>query len=210
MINNCLIYINKGNETQNNDEINKNEEIKIKWDLSKENDLKNKIYFVLNDFKLIKEEEKIYVKFFFIYNNIQNSYNNNLLRILISILDMFEIIIKDNLDINAIVSVFQDVFLKLIIKNFEIIQNITKNKLLIIKIASYFFSSILSNYYYIIMLIQNNFGFRIKIFGEKTELIRKDMDKYLLQLINDYYKDILSVNHCKYFIYENKSINNSN
>ena len=209
LINNCLIYVNKGNETQNNDEINKNEEIKIKWDLSKENDLKNKIYFVLDDFKLIEEEEKIFINFLLIYNNIQNSNKNNLLKLLISILDMFEIIIKDNLDINVIVSVFQDVFLKLITKNFEIIQNITTNKLLMIKIVSYCFSSILSNYYYIIMLIQNNFGFRIKIFGEVTELIRKDMDKYILELINDYYKDILSVNHWKYFIYETKSVNNS-
>ena len=116
LINNCLIYVNKGNATQNDDKINNTEEIKIKWDLSKENDLKNKIYFVLNDFKLTEEEEKIYINFLLIYNNIQNSNNNNLLKLLISILDMFEIIIKDNLDINVIVSVFQDVFLKLITK----------------------------------------------------------------------------------------------
>ena len=82
LINNCLLYVNKGNENQNNDEINKNEEIKIKWDLSKENDIKNKIFFVLNDFKLTEEEEKIYIKFLLIYNNIQNSNNNNLLKLL--------------------------------------------------------------------------------------------------------------------------------
>ena len=56
------------------------------------------------------------------------------------------------------------------------------------------------------MLIENNFGFRIKIFGEMTELIKKEMDKYIMKLINDYYKDILSVNHWKYFIYETKEI----
>ena len=209
LINNCLIYYNKGNEVQNNEEINKGEEIKIKWDLSKENDLKNKIFFSVDDFKLAEKEDNININFLLIYNNIQNSNNNNLLKLLLSLLDMFEIIIKDNLDINVIVSVFQDVFLKLITKNFEIIQNITKNKLLMIKITSYCFSTILSNYYYIIMLIQNNFGFRIKIFGEVTELIRKDMDKYIMELINDYYKDILSVNHWKYFIYETRSIKNS-
>ena len=209
LINNCLIYYNKGNEAQNNEEINKGEEIKIKWDLSKENDLKNKIFFSVDDFKLSEKEDNININFLLIYNNIQNSNNNNLLKLLLSLLDMFEIIIKDNLDINVIVSVFQDVFLKLITKNFEIIQNITKNKLLMIKITSYCFSTILSNYYYIIMLIQNNFGFRIKIFGEVTELIRKDMDKYIMELINDYYKDILSVNHWKYFIYETRSIKNS-
>ena len=74
-----------------------------------------------------------------------------------------------------------------------------------IKIASNCFSVILSNYFYIIMLIQNNFGFRLKIFGDVTELIKKEMDKYILKLINDYYDDILSVNRWKYFIYETKT-----
>ena len=206
LINNCLIYYDKGTDIQNNDENNKNEKIDTKWDLSKENDLKNKIIFVENDFQLVEKEDKIFLKFLLIYNNINNSKNNNIFKLLISILDMFEIIIKDNMDINTIVSVFQDVFLKLINKNYEIIQNITKNKLLMIKITSECFSTILSNYFYIIMLIQNNFGFRIKIFGEVTELIRKEMDKYIMEITNDYYKDILSVNHWKYFIYETKSI----
>ena len=206
LINNCLIYYDKGSEAQNGSEENeKNEKIEYKWDLSKENDIKNKIIFIENDFHLTEKEDKIYLNFLLIYNNIKNT-NNNILKLLLSILDMFEIIIKDNLDINTIVSVFQDVFLKLINKNFEIIQNITKNKLTMIKIAANCFSIILSNYFYIIMLIQNNFGFRIKIFGEVTELINKEMDKNILELINDYYEDILSVNRWKYFIYENKRI----
>ena len=104
LINNYLIYINKGNETQNNDEINKNEE--KKWELSKENYQKNKIYFILNDFKLAEEEEKINVKFLLIYNNIQNSTNNSY----------------------------------------------DKNNIIL-------FHLILFNYYYIIMLIQNNYGY---------------------------------------------------
>jgi hypothetical protein len=119
---------------------------------------------------------------------------------------MFEIIIKDNLDVNVIVAVFQDVFIKLINKNFEIIQNITTNKLLILKIAANCFSILLSNYFYIIMLIQNNFGFRIKIFGEVTDLLKKEMDNNISNLVNDYYNDILLVNHWKYFIYETKQI----
>ena len=205
LINNCLIYFDKGNDIQGNEENNNNKVIKSKWDLSKENDTKNYILFAENDFNLTDEKDNIFVKFLLIYNNI-NLKNNNILKLLISILDMFEIIIKDNLDISVIVSVFQDVFMKLINKNIEIIQNITKNKLVMIKIAANCFSIILSNYFYIIMLIQNNFGFRIKIFGEITELIKKEMDKYIIELINEYYKDILSVNHWKYFIYETKSI----
>ena len=72
LINNCLIYYNKGNEAQNNEEINKGEEIKIKWDLSKENDMKNKIFFSVDDFKLAEKEDNININFLLIYNNIQN------------------------------------------------------------------------------------------------------------------------------------------
>ena len=206
LLNNCLIYYDKSNENKNLDEDkDEKEQLLKKWNLSKENDAKNKITFLDNDFNLIEKEDKIFLKFLLIYNNLKNS-ENNLLKLLISILDMFEIIIKDNLDINVIISVFQDVFIKLLKKNFEIIQNITKNKLLILKIASNCFSIILSNYFYIIMLIQNNFGFRIKIFGEVTELIKKEMDKNISNLVIDYYNDILSVNHWKYFIYETKEI----
>ena len=204
LLNNCLIYVENKNKIiiENKEEI---EQIKKKWDLSKENDLKNKIIFLEKDFNLTEIEDNINLKYLLIYNNLNNS-ENNILKLLISILDMFEIIIKDNLDVNSIVSVFQDVFIKLINKNYEIIQNITNNKLLILKIISNCFSIILMNYFYIIMLIQNNFGFRIKIFSEVTELIKKEMDKNIINLINDYYKDILLVNHWKYFIYETREI----
>ena len=206
LLNNCLLYYDKSNENkiieENKDEI---EQLFKKWNLTKENDEKNKITFLENDFNLIEKEDKIFLKYLLIYNNLKNS-ENNLLKLLVSILDMFEIIIKDNLDVNVIVSVFQDVFIKLVIKNFEIIQNITKNKLLILKIASNCFSIILSNYYYIIILIQNNFGIRLRIFGDVTELIRKEMDKNICNLVIDYYNDILLVNHWKYFIYETRQI----
>ena len=208
LLNNCLIYFDKNNENkiiENNNEI---KQLTKKWDLSKENDAKNKITFLENDFNLIEKEDNISLNFLLIYNNLNNT-DNNILKLLISILDMFEIIIKDNLDVNVIVSVFQDVFIKLINKNFEIIQNITTNKLLILKIAANCFSILLSNYFYIIMLIQNNFGFRIKIFGDVTDLLKKEMDNNLSNLINDYYNDILLVNHWKYFIYETKQIKNN-
>jgi hypothetical protein len=204
LLNNCLIYIDKNNDNKND---NKEELSKLikKWDLSKENDAKNKITFIENDFNLTEIEDNIFLKYLLIYNNLNNP-DNNLLKLLISILDMFEIIIKDNLDVNTIVSVFQDVFIKLVNKNYEIIQNITKNKLLKLKIISNCYVIILSNYFYIIMLIQNNFGFRIKIFGEITELIKKEMDQNIINLLLEYYNDIISVNHWKYFIYETKEI----
>ena len=204
LLNNCLIYVDKNNGNKNED----NQDIEIlikKWDLSKEKDDKNKISFLERDFNLTEIEDNIFLKYLLIYNNLKKS-DNNILKLLISILDMFEIIIKDNLDVNIIVSTFQDVFIKLINKNYEIIQNLTTNKLLVLKILSNCFSIILSNYFYIIMLIQNNFGFRIKIFGEVTELIKKEMDKNIINLLNVYYNDVLSVNHWKYFIYETKEI----
>ena len=40
LINSCLIYFDKGNENQTSEE---KEKINSKWDLSKENDMKNKI-----------------------------------------------------------------------------------------------------------------------------------------------------------------------
>ena len=205
LLNNCLIYFDKNNENkiiENNDEV---KQLTKKWDLSKENDAKNKITFLENDFNLVEKEDNISLNFLLIYNNLNNT-DNHILKLLISILDMFEIIIKDNLDVNVIVSVFQDVFIKLVNKNFEIIQNITTNKLLILKIAANCFSILLSNYFYIIMLIQNNFGFRIKIFGDVTDLLKKEMDNNISNLVNDYYNDILLVNHWKYFIYETKQI----
>ena len=208
LLNNCLIYFDKNNENkiiENNDEV---KQLTKKWDLSKENDAKNKITFLENDFNLVEKEDNISLNFLLIYNNLNNT-DNHILKLLISILDMFEIIIKDNLDVNVIVSVFQDVFIKLVNKNFEIIQNITTNKLLILKIAANCFSILLSNYFYIIMLIQNNFGFRIKIFGDVTDLLKKEMDNNISNLVNDYYNDILLVNHWKYFIYETKQIKNN-
>ena len=204
LLNNCLIYAENKNKIINENK-EEEEQLKKKWDLSKENDIKNKITFLENDFNLTEIEDNIFLKYLLIYNNLNNS-NNNILKLLISILDMFEIIIKDNLDVNSIVSVFQDVFIKLVNKNYEIIRNITNNKLLILKIISNCFAIILSNYFYIIMLIQNNFGFRIKIFGEVTEIIKKEMDKIIINIINEYYNDILLVNHWKYFIFETKEI----
>ena len=204
LLNNCLIYIDKN--IDNNQENNKeNEKLIKKWDLSKENDIKNKITFLEDDFYLNEIEDNIFLKYLLIYNNLKDS-NDIMYKLLISILDMFEIIIKDNLDINSIVSVFQDVFINLIHKNIGIIQNITSNKLKILKIFSNCFSIILSNYFYIIILIQNNFGFRVKIFGDVTDFIKKEMDNNIINLLNEYYNEVLSVNNWKYFLYETKEI----
>ena len=199
IINKCLVYFNNENNINEN-----NEEIQTHWDLSKENDEKNKIFFIEDDFILIDNQENLYINYLLIYNNISS--NNNIFKLLTSILDMFEIIIKDNLDISDIVSAFQDVFIKLVNKNKEIIQNSSKNKLLVLNIMSHCFSIILSNYFYIILLIQNNFGFRTKIFGEVTELIKSEMDKNISELILDYFDNILNNNNWKYFLKEVKNI----
>ena len=52
MLNNCLIYIEKKSENKINENIEEMEQLKKKWDLSKENDNKNKIIFIENDFNL--------------------------------------------------------------------------------------------------------------------------------------------------------------
>ena len=58
---------------------------------------------------------------------------------------MFEIIIKDNLDISSIVDVFKTVFKKIISKNFEIIENKSSNKLTNIEIITNCYCNIISN-----------------------------------------------------------------
>ena len=144
-------------------------------------------YFIYNkdDFELINPDENIYLKFLLIYNH--NKENNKLHNLLISILDMFDIIIKDNMDISSIVDIFKNLFQKIITKNFELIEQITKNKLTNIKIISYCYSIILSNFSYTIELIQSNFGLNgRKIFNEVIEMIKTEMDNFIKMLILAY------------------------
>ena len=177
--------------------INKAENInKKRYKTSKEEkDIPN-FKFNEEDFELINSEQNIYIKFILIYNH--NKTNNKLYTLLISILDMFDIAIKDNMDISSIDDIFRKIFKEIISKHFEIISKISQNdKILNIKIISYCYSIILSNFLYTMELIQKNFGLNApKVFNEVMEMMKSEMDDLIIMLI-------LALLNEKKFEYEN-------
>ena len=164
--------------------INKAENInKKRYKTSKEEkDIPN-FKFNEEDFELINSEQNIYIKFILIYNH--NKTNNKLYTLLISILDMFDIAIKDNMDISSIDDIFRKIFKEIISKHFEIISKISQNdKILNIQIISYCYSIILSNFLYTMELIQKNFGLNApKVFNEVMEMMKSEMDDLIKMLI---------------------------
>ena len=183
LINLTLIY-------NQNDEIYNvitqgSESNKKSYNLDKETD--NKFIYNENDFQLIKngQNENIYIKYLLIYKN--NQLNNKIYKLLISILDMFDIIIKDNMDISSIIDLFKNLFHKIITNNFEEIEKVSTNKLINIEIISNCYSIILSNFLYTIQLIQSNFGLNgKKIFSEVFDKMKNEMDDLIKALILAY------------------------
>jgi hypothetical protein len=181
LINLTLIYDQK-DEIYN--KIIKNSDIinKKSYNISKENNTSQNFKYNEEDFELINTEQNIYIKYLLIYNN--NKENNKLYNLLISILDMFDIIIKDNMDISSIVDIFKNLFKKIITKNFEIIEGLSQNKLINVKIISNCYSNILSNFCYTIELIQTNFGLNgRRIFNDAIEMMKAEMDNFIKMLI---------------------------
>ena len=181
LINLTLIYDQK-DEIYN--KIIKNSDIinKKSYNISKENNTSQNFKYNEEDFELINAEQNIYIKYLLIYNN--NKENNKLYNLLISILDMFDIIIKDNMDISSIVDIFKNLFKKIITKNFEIIEGLSQNKLINVKIISNCYSNILSNFCYTIELIQTNFGLNgRRIFNDAFEMMKTEMDNFIKMLI---------------------------
>ena len=181
LINLTLIY-DQNDEIYN--KIIKNSDIinKKSYNISKENNTSQNFKYNEEDFELINAEQNIYIKYLLIYNN--NKENNKLYNLLISILDMFDIIIKDNMDISSIVDIFKNLFKKIITKNFEIIEGLSQNKLINVKIISNCYSNILSNFCYTIELIQTNFGLNgRRIFNDAIEMMKTEMDNFIKMLI---------------------------
>ena len=217
LLNHCLIY-----KKEDMDEIKKSGDVdktKLeKWNLTKEK-TENNFFFMNEDFELIENHTNKFIKYLLIYNNISTSIICDLL---LSILDMFDIIIKDGLDINLIVDKYKEALKKIIVNNFDLIEKESNNKLVIIYIISNCYTILLSNYFYIIELLQKNLGLSVKLFDEMTQVIKEDMDKYISIVIlaylhevmysQDYLKFIEAVNNAhKYcFIYLNNGYTNLN
>ena len=178
LFNNSLIY-----EKINN--LNLNIKFKeTKFDLEKEVDIKNNLIYVDNDFNYENNDDNIFVNFLLFYNNIQNN-QSRIRNILISLLDMLDIIIKDNADIMELVEKLRENFKNIIIKHFEIIQNLQNcsDKLIKVKLLSNCYKTIMSNYYYILNLFKKNFGLTPKIFITLTNFIQNEMNKILKALV---------------------------
>ena len=200
----CLIY-NKEDEVYNSLAGGSSTESKKYYNLERD---KNSIKIIIqtdNDFELIDDNKNIYIKYLLIYNN--NKVKNKIYKLLISILDMFDIIIKDNMDISSIVNLFKNSFKKIISNNFEIIEKIPIDKFQSIKIISNCYSIILSNFTYIIQLIQDNFGLNgKKIFGDVIDIMKIEMDEFVKALVLAYLHEKIfeNENDWKIFLIEIK------
>jgi len=200
----CLIY-NKEDEVYNSLAGGSSTESKKYYNLERD---KNSIKIIIqtdNDFELIDDNKNIYIKYLLIYNN--NKVKNKIYKLLISILDMFDIIIKDNMDISSIVNLFKNSFKKIISNNFEIIEKIPIDKFQSIKIISNCYSIILSNFTYIIQLIQDNFGLNgKKIFGDVIDMMKIEMDEFVKALVLAYLHEKIfeNENDWKIFLIEIK------
>jgi hypothetical protein len=159
-----------------------------KWDLEKEKETKNKFFFMNEDFELIETHTNKFIKYLLIYNNLNTNIIYNLL---LSILDMFDTIIKDGMDMSIITIKYKEILRKIIVNNFDLIEKESNNKLVIIYIISNCYTILLSNYFYIIELLQKNFGLNIKIFNEVTQVIREEMDKFISIVILAYLHDVM-------------------
>jgi hypothetical protein len=90
------------------------------------------------------------------------------------------------MDITSVFDIFKNLFHKIISKNFETIEKISKDKLKNIKIISNCYSIILSNFNYTLDLISENFGLAKKIFNEIIEMMKNEMDELIKALILAY------------------------
>ena len=159
-----------------------------KWNLTKEKETGNNFFFMNEDFELIESKSNKFIKYLLIYNNKNISMISD---ILLSILDMFDIIIKDGMDINLIVNTYKDILRKIIANNFDLIEKESNNKLVIIYIISNCYTILLSNYFYIIELLQKNLGLSVKLFDEVTQIIKEEMDKYISIVILAYLHEVM-------------------
>jgi hypothetical protein len=187
LLDNCLIYKKENmDKIKNSGEIDKTK--LEKWNLTKEKETANNFFFMNEDFELIESHTNKFIKYLLIYNNINTTIISDLL---LSILDMFDIIIKDGMDIHLIVDIYKEVLRKIIVNNFDLIEKESNNKLVIIYIISNCYTILLSNYFYIIELLQKNLGLSIKLFDEVTQIIKEEMDKYISIVILAYLHEVM-------------------
>ena len=194
------LVFDKKIEKENLKEKNNIEIKKTNFNLTKNVDKKDKDLFIDLDFEYENFD------FMLIYNNIDSDSKNIKIRNnLISIMELLNIIIKDNLDIKSIIIKLKETF-KIILKNlYNKIQTLNINEIIKFYIASNSFTIILSNYFYLLYIFQNNFGLAPKIFKELTIYIRNEMDIILKNPILEYLNQFVKTGDLKIF-HEKSSI----
>ena len=66
---------------------------------------------------------------------------------------MFDTIIKDGMDMGLITIKYKEILRKIIVNNFDLIEKESNNKLVIIYIISNCYTILLSNYFYVKIII---------------------------------------------------------
>ena len=149
--------------------------------LEKKEDKKNNVIFLEKDFDYDN------IMFLLIYNNLDsNSRNGKIHNLLLSIIEILNLIIKDNVDINSIAESLNHIFQKLILNSYEKIQNLKINEPEKIYILTNCYLIIISNYNYILNVFTYNCGLGIKIFKKLTNYILSEMNKILKAIISSY------------------------
>ena len=191
----CLVYDIENEIT--------NEKIELKktnFNLNKDFDKKDKDTFVDLDFECDNFD------FMLIYNNIEEDSKNIKIRnTLISLLELFDMIKKQNLDIKIIIIQLKEQFNVIIKNSYNKIESFNFKIFQKLYYVSNLFTIILSNYYYLLFLFQNNFGLAPVHFKDLTTYIRKEMDITLKNPINEYLNEFVITGNLKIF-HEKSSI----
>lgn len=143
-----------------------------------ENDMKLNNSYSSKDF--IFENESNNISFILIYNNSSTTQS-----LLITLLEIINLIIKDNVDIFSIIERLERIFKSLVIRIFDSMQklkSLSNNETLYV--ISNAFVIVNSNYNYLINLFMTNFGLMPKIFIELTKTINNEMNQIIKALIS--------------------------
>ena len=133
LINLTFIYNNKSNQTTNSNppNTNTNSTKPSKFDLTPPGSQyihKNTFYIEENNFLFQDKNNDIFIKFLVLAKNYSVESNGKINELIVSILEIFEIVIRDNIDISSIIESFNDIFTSVVNKNFEVMQNLIADK----------------------------------------------------------------------------------
>lgn len=116
-----------------------------------------------------------------------SSFPSNTRSLIINLLDIFGIIISENFDISLIIDKIKEIMKEILIR----IYNSEKEKAE--ALSSKLFATI-SNYHYIVRLLQNNYAVSPKMFNELTKYIYQETKNTIIQAITPLIEKIINKN----------------